>query len=119
MSPLGPTFRFTTTMAANGTVRPLSDQGWIYRLLPFAAVIYLAVEADAVGLVMTFSSGSDVQAGPDQPVRSGATAGVFQSDVNFFDQYLGGAGDELQLVIRETAGVATTDVNVVLRLQPV
>jgi len=119
MSPLGPTFRNTNTMAANGTVRPLQDNAWIYRVLPFAAVVWISLEADATGLVFTFSAGSDIQAGPDQPVQSGATAGVFQNDDNMFDQYLGGPGDELQLVIRETAGVATTDYNLVVRLQPV
>lgn len=116
--PLGPTFRFTQTLAALATIRPFQDEGWIYRRLPFAALIYLAVQADAVGLVMTFQAGSDVQAGPDQPVNAGATAGVFTQDINDFDTYLGNQGDEIQLVIRETANVATTDVNVVARLQP-
>ena len=116
--PLGPTFRFTATMAANATVRPLQDQSWIYRVLPFTAVVWLSLEADAVGLVLTFTAGSDIQAGPDQPIQSGATAGIFQQDDNLFDQYLGGVGDELQITIRETAGVATTDFNLVVRLQP-
>lgn len=114
----GPVFRNTQTLAANATVRPLQDNAWIYRVLPFAALIMLSLEADATGIVYTFSAGSDIQAGPDEPVQSGATAGVFQNDINFFDQYLGAAGDELQLVIRETAGVATTDINLVVRLQP-
>lgn len=116
--PLGPTFRFTAAMTANGTIRPLQDNAWIYRVLPFAAIVYVAVESTAAGVVMTLSAGSDVQAGPDQPVQAGATAGVFQSDVNMMDQYLGSAGDELQLVIRETLG-ATPTVNVLVRLQPV
>lgn len=119
MSPLGPTFRNTQTLAALATVRPLQDNAWIYRVLPFAAVVWLSLEADAVGVVYTMQSGSDVQAGPDEPVQSGATAGVFQNDINFFDQYLGGAGDELVITIRETANVATTDINMVIRLQPV
>lgn len=119
MSPLGPVFRFTTTLGALATIRPLQDQAWIYRVLPFAAVVWLSIEADATGAVFTFSAGSDIQAGPDQPIQSGATAGVFQQDNNMFDQYLGSGGDELQVVIRETANVATTDVNLVIRLQPV
>jgi len=118
MSPLGPTFRDTQTLGALSTVRPLQDNAWIYRVLPFAAVVWLSIEADATGVVFTFSAGSDIQAGPDQPVQSGAVAGVFQNDVNMFDQYLGSPGDELSLTIRETANVATTDINVVLRLQP-
>jgi len=116
--PLGPVFRNTQTLAALATVRPLQDNAWIYRVLPFMAVVWFSLEADATGIVYTFSAGSDIQAGPDEPVQSGAVAGVFQNDNNFFDQYLGGPGDELQLVIRETANVATTDINLVVRLEP-
>lgn len=119
MSPVGPVFRNTQTLAANATVRPLQDNAWIYRVLPFAAMVFLSLEADATGIVYTFSAGSDIQAGPDEPVQSGATAGVFQNNIENFDTYLGGPGDELQLVIRETAGVATTDINLVVRLQPI
>jgi hypothetical protein len=118
MSPLGPTFRFTETLAALATVRPLQDNAWIYRVVPFTALLWLSLEADATGIVFTFSAGSDLQAGPDQPVQSGAVAGVFQQDNNMFDQYLASAGDELALTIRETANVATTDYNLVLRLEP-
>ena len=118
MSPLGPVFRNTQTLAALATVRPMQDNAWIYRVLPFAAVVWFSLEADAVGVVYMFSAGSDIQAGPEEPVQSGAVAGVFQNDNNFFDQYLGSPGDELQLVIRETSNVATTDINLVVRLEP-
>jgi len=118
MSPLGPVFRNTQTLGALATVRPLQDNAWIYRVLPFAAVIWFSLESDAVGQVYTLSAGSDIQAGPDSPVQSGATAGVFQNDNNFFDQYLGSAGDEISLTIRETANVATSDINLVVRLEP-
>ncbi len=116
--PIGPVFRNTQTLGALATVRPLQDNAWIYRVLPFAAMVYISLEADATGVVYTFSAGSDIQAGPDEPVQSGATAGVFQNDIDNFDTYLGSGGDELQLVIRETANVATTDINLVVRLQP-
>ncbi len=116
--PLGPVFRNTQTLGALATVRPLTDLAWIYRVLPFAAVIWLSLEADAVGVVYTFTAGSDMQAGPDSPIQSGATAGVFQQDNNLFDQYLGNPGDEIQITIRETANVATTDFNLVIRLEP-
>jgi len=89
MSPLGPIFRNTQTLGALATVRPLQDNAWIYRVLPFMAIVWFALEADAVGVVYTFSAGSDIQAGPDAPVTAGATAGVFQNDNNFFDQYPG------------------------------
>ncbi len=118
MSPLGPVFRDTQTLGALATVRPLQDNAWIYRILPFTAVVWFSLEADAVGIVYTFSAGSDIQAGPDSPVQSGAVAGVFQNDNDMFDQYFGGPGDELALTIRETANIATTDINLVVRLQP-
>ena len=117
--PLGPVFRDTQTLAALATIRPFQDTSWIYRVLPFAAIIFFSLEADAVGVVATFQAGSDVQLGPDSPVQSGATAGVFQNDIEQFDQYLGNAGDEIMVTIRETANVATTDINLVARLQPV
>lgn len=118
MSPLGPTFRDTQTLGALVTVRPLQDNAWIYRVLPFMAVIWFSLEADAVGVVFTLSAGSDIQAGPDQPVQAGAAAGIFQQDNNLYDQYLGNPGDEISLTIRETSNVPTTDINLVVRLQP-
>jgi len=116
--PLGPVFYNTQTLGALATVRPLQDNAWIYRVLPFMAIVWFSLESDAVGQVYTFSSGSDIQAGPDAPVQAGATAGIFQKDNNLFDQYLGGPGDELSLTIRETANVATSDINLVIRLEP-
>ncbi len=118
MSPLGPVFRNTQTLGALATVRPLQDNAWIYRVLPFMAIVWFSLIADGIGSVYTFSAGSDLQAGPDAPIQSGGTAGVFQDDNNFFDQYLGGPGDELALTIRETANVATTDIMLVVRLEP-
>jgi len=116
--PLGPVFYHTETMGALATIRPLQEQAWIYRVLPFTAAVWFSLEADAIGIVYTFSAGSDIQAGPDSPVQSGATAGQFQKDNNFFDQYLGTMGDELSLQIRETANIATTDINLAIRLEP-
>jgi len=118
MTPLGPTFRNTQTLGANATVRPLQDNAWIYRVLPFAAVVWFSLISDQTDVVFTFSAGSDIQAGPDQPVQSGGVAGVFQDDNNLYDQYLGNAGDELALTIRETAGSATADIMLVIRLAP-
>jgi len=118
MSPLGPTFRDTQLLAALATVRPLQDNAWIYRVLPFMAIIWFSLESDAVGQVFTLSAGSDIQAGPDQPVQSGAVIGVFQQDNNLYDQYLGNAGDEISLTIRETANLATSTINLVVRLEP-
>lgn len=117
MTPLGPTFRNTQLLGALATVRPLQDNAWIYRVLPFAAVIWFNLESVLIGTVFTLSAGSDIQAGPDQPVQSGATLGVFQTDNNLYDQYLGSPGDEISLTIRETANTAT-DIMLVVRLEP-
>lgn len=118
MSPLGPVFYDTQTIGALATVRPLQDNAWIYRVLPFMAVIWFSLEATLVGVVYTFSAGSDIQSGPDTPVQSGAVVGVFQKNNDLFDQFLGSPGDELALQIRETAGSAVTDINLAIRLEP-
>lgn len=115
---MGPVFRHTQLMAANGTIRPFQDRAWIYRVAPFACRVHIGLIADAIGLTYMFSAGSDVQAGPDAPIAAGGTVGVFQDDVTKMDTYLAGPGDELQLVIKETAAAATTDVMITCRLEP-
>lgn len=115
---MGPVFRRVINLAASGTARPLQDESWIYRVLAFDAVVRTTLEATTDDVVATFSSGSDIQLGPDDAVQGGATIGVFNNDVNFADEFLGAAGDELNLVLRET-GALTADVNVLIRLEPI
>lgn len=115
---MGPVFRRTVNIAAGAASRPLQDESWIYRVLPFNALVRMNLESNVADLVATFSSGSDIQLGPDDPVQSGGTIGVFDKDLANFDEFLGALGDELNLVIRNTGGVAN-DVNIQIRLEPI
>lgn len=104
-----PLFQFhDQNIAANATTRPMQDDNWQYRRLPFAAFVEAAWIATAIGLVATFYSGTDTLV-QEQPVSAGGTDGVMPD----FDKPLveddAAPFDELSLIIRETAGVATND----------
>ncbi len=114
----GPVFRDTRTLAANVSIDPVDARGWIYRRLPWPAQVSYALDADAVGVVITITVGSDMQVGPEDPVPAGGAAGVFPNQDEDFSNLLGAAGDLLTFLVRETAGVATTDINLVIKLNP-
>lgn len=118
MPGMGPVFRDTRTLAANASVDPVADRGWIYRRLPWPAQISYALDADAAGAVVTVTIGSDMQVGPEDPIPAGGTAGVFPNQEEDFTTLVGAGGDLLKFLIRETAGVATTDVQLVIKLTP-
>lgn len=109
-----PTIRATTTnLAANGTAFPL--QGNQYEYLPFNAQLEFAVVANAAGILATVYSGSDVlqQAGA-ATVKS--TSPVYPDDFLLTDVAM--AGERISVELRETAGVATTDIETVVRITP-
>lgn len=111
-----PIFHFhNQNIAANATVRPLQDNAWQYRRLPYPAFIEAAWVADAIGLVVTFYSGTDALA-EEQPVNAGGTDGVFPPYDQPMAEDVAAAFDELKLIFRETAGVATTDLMGWIRL---
>jgi hypothetical protein len=95
-------------IAANGTTRPMQDDGWQYRRLPFNALVEFAIVATAIGLVYTFYSGTDTLA-EEQPVPAGGTDGVPPDFDKPMLEDVAAQFDELKLIIRETAGVATND----------
>lgn len=109
-----PTIRTTTTnLAANATAFPL--QGNQYEYLPFNAALEFAVVANAAGINVTVYSGSDVlQQGGAATVK--ATSPVYPDD--FLLQDVAMAGERLGVELRETAGVATTDIETVVRITP-
>lgn len=115
---MGPVFRDTRTLGANATVDVVSARDWIYRRLPWPAQIALAYDADATGVEVAVIIGSDVQVGPEDPVPAGGTAGVFPNQDQDFQALLGAQGDLIKVQYTETTGVATTDVNTVIRLNP-
>jgi hypothetical protein len=92
-----------TALAANGTANPLS--GSQYEYLPFPANVEIAVIADATGVLMTVSSGSDVLM-EEGFVPFKATAPVYPDD--YLLQDVAAAGDRLKVALRDTSGVART-----------
>jgi len=99
-----PSFTFSESIAANGTVRPLD--GWQYEYLPYPAEIQVLARVAAVGVVNTYTSGSETVV-EESPVQSGGTAGVIPSPLNTPVQgWIGAAGDRLKLNYRNTTGGA-------------
>lgn len=109
-----PTIRVTTTnLGANATATPLS--GNQYEYLPFNARVEFAIVASAVGIDVTVYSGSDVlqQSGP---ATVKATPPLYPDDFLLDD--VAAAGERLNVILRETAGVATTDIETVVKITP-
>jgi len=109
-----PTIRTTTTnLAANATAFPL--QGNQYEYLPFNARVEFAIVASAAGIDVTVYSGSDVLQ-QNGPATVKATPPVYPDDFMLDDVAM--AGERLNVVLRETAGVATTDIETVVKITP-
>lgn len=104
----------TTNLAANATSFPL--QGNQYEYLPFAASVMFAVIANAATIDTTIFSGSDVlqQGGP--PSVKTTIISVFPDDFLLDD--VAAAGERLNVVNRETGGVATTDIETCVKITP-
>lgn len=114
---MGPTFRKSAAFTANQTVRPLSDQAWTYRRLPFNAYVAVAVNCTDANATMQLTIGSDEQVPSGTPVPAGGTAGQFPNQEADFDMFVGAAGDEINLSLTETAGGSPT-YNLVVMIQP-
>jgi len=109
-----PTIRaLTTNLAANGTANPL--QGNQYEYLPFPARVEFAIVANAAGIDVTVYSGSDL-------LQQGGPASVKTTPVLYPDDFLlddvAGQGERLNVILRETAAVATTDIETVVKITP-
>ena len=103
-----PLFTFAiVNIAANGTSEPLT--GWQFERLPFPALVEIAYDASALGVVANVSSGSDTLA-EEQPVSGGGTSGVLPDFDQPMLEDIAAAGDKLKIRFRETAGTATTDI---------
>jgi len=101
-----PSFTFSTLMVANGTIRPLD--GWQYEYLPWPAEVQVLARSTLVGVVNTYTSGSETIV-EESPVQAGGTIGVIPSSLNTPIQgWYAAAGDRLKLSYRETAGTAPT-----------
>jgi len=109
-----PTIRVTTTnLAANAQAFPL--QGNQYEFLPFNARVEFAIVANAAGIDVTVYSGSDVLQ-QNGPATVKATPPLYPDDFLLDDVAV--AGERLNVILRETAGVATTDIETVVKITP-
>jgi hypothetical protein len=110
-----PSFPFTQSVAAGATYLPLD--GWQYEYLPFPAMVEILVNATAVGIVATISSGADTLM-EEAPVQAGGTAGVIPSPLSTPAlQDAAAAGDRLKIRVRNTSGGAVT-VNGIINITP-
>lgn len=99
-----PSFTFTSSVAAGAIFEPLT--GWQYARLPWPAEVTVLARAVAVGVVNTYTSGSETIV-EESPVQSGGTAGVIPSPLNTPVQGWIAAGfDLLKLRFRNTSGAA-------------
>lgn len=101
-----PSLPFTQSIAGGGTFDPLDT--WNYQYAPSPGVVKLVHNATAVGLLATFTSGSD-QLMQEAPVPAGGTAGVIPSELNVppvIDPVA--RGDRLSIRYRNPTGGAIT-----------
>lgn len=115
---IGPQFRRTTVMTANGTAQPLQTApAWSHRFPATDAIMSFTVLATTTGVEFEITSGSEVlvQRGP---VPGGGTAGVYPN----FNDAAGNvgvmAGQEIAVTLFETLG-GTPSVMLEIHLQPV
>lgn len=110
-----PTIRVSTlNLLANATAFPLANNQYEY--LPFPARVEFAIVANAAGIVATVFSGSDLLQ-QEGPVTNKATPPLYPDDFMLDD--VAGAGERLNVILRETAGVATTDIETVVKITPI
>lgn len=110
-----PSFTFTQSVLAGATYLPLD--GWQYEYLPFPAMCEILLNATAVGMVGTVTSGADTLM-EESPVQAGGTAGVIPSPLNTPAlQDVAAAGDRLKVRVRNTTAGAVT-VNGIINITP-
>lgn len=99
-----PNLTFSQSIAAGAIFNPLD--GWQYEYMPTGAILSLLHRASAVGLVCTFTAGSDTLQ-EEAPVSAGGTAGVLPSALDVPPiQDAVAAGDRIKLRYRNTTGGA-------------
>ena len=97
----------TASVAAGATAVPL--QNWSYRIPKKAALLELLVNATAVGMVMSLTTGAESIVQSDTPVSAGGTAGVMPARLSteIVADKVDGL-DEIVLTLRNTSGGAVT-----------
>lgn len=101
-----PYFTWSQALAAGATFDPLDSAGWMYRYVPYPAIVEVIDRATAVGVVVTRTFGSDTIQ-QESPVSAGGTAGVIPSRLNIEPVTEKANGtDLLRVVYRNTTGGA-------------
>lgn len=99
-----PSFTFTQSVAANAVFNPLI--GWQYEYLPWPAEVQVLARAVDIGMVNTYTSGSETVV-EESPVQAGGTIGVIPSPLNTPVQgWEAAGGDRLKLNYRNTTALA-------------
>lgn len=91
-----------------------SDLRFVHR----PSKVTAAIVADAVGIELQIFSGARTIV-PRSTLEAGGTVGVFPNLNEKAFSFLAAQGEILRFVIREIAGVATTDVMLTLDVEPV
>lgn len=99
---------FSVSVGAGAAAHPLQAAAWTFETLPFPADVTILLRTTAAGVLATVMAGSE-QVQPETPVQSGGTAGVTPSTLNTTPiNFLAGAGDRLDIGLRNTTGGALT-----------
>ena len=110
-----PRFTLTESVAAGATFRPLT--GWQYQYLPWPAEVTVLARVTAVGIVNTYTSGSETIV-EESPTQAGGTTGVIPSPLNTPVQgWHAAAGDLLKLSYRNTT-VGAVNVDGIIEVMP-
>lgn len=80
--------------------------------------VTFAIVATATGTVFNVLSG-DREVVAQSAVEAGGTLGVFPNMNEKGQVFFAAAGEQLQFIVRETSGVATTDVMLALSVEPI
>jgi hypothetical protein len=108
-----PYFPFTQLLGAGLTAAPFAQPSagtpWNYRVPPRNSMFELLINATAVGLVMSLTTGPEAIVQPESPISAGGTAGVLPARLNvepIVDEV--GQGEEMVVTIRNTTGAGIT-----------
>jgi len=99
--------------ASTKTANVLS--GDVNEFVPYDASITVYSVSSAAGVRVSFFADSDLLIDDKEIPYIGTT---LDTSAHFIDQFSVGAGTRLALTLRETAGVATTDVYTAVDVQP-